>query len=349
MLTFLWGTDPHFSDVPPHSRTDDWNLTLLGKFEQMRQVAQKLHAQACLIGGDVFHIKSPSRNSHEMVRKVADLFTTFPCPMYCVPGNHDCVYGDYAHLGQQPLGVLYSTGVFKRLYDEHEATFGGPAPRVGCAPGTGFGDVIEELVPSEELPKIPKVRIVGIPFHGNEYDMERFRSIKKGDEDYLIVCAHVLASEKGGSMFENEDIVKYQDLVDLDPDLWCFGHWHEDQGIKTIGGKTFVNIGSMSRGSLSQDNLTRKPSIALIQADEKGIRATQVYLKVSPAKEVFDFHRREEEVKRESVMATFVDAIKDNLTLHSNDAPLEESVRKMDKVPQMVRERALSLLERVDD
>ena len=123
MITLVWRTDVHLSDVSPSSRKDDWASTVLGKLRQVGMVADRVRAAAVLDGGDFFHVKSPSRNTHDLVRRVADLHATYPCPVYANVGNHDCVYGDYEYLDQQPLGVLFSTGVFRRCYDEHEVVF----------------------------------------------------------------------------------------------------------------------------------------------------------------------------------------------------------------------------------
>ena len=244
-VNLVWRTDVHLSDRAPSSRTDDWADAVFDKLGQVRDLAREVNAAAISDGGDFFHIKSPTRNSHALVHRTAEHHSTYPCPVYCTPGNHDAVYGDYSFLPQQPLGVLFSTGVFKRLYDEHEAVFRR----------------------SDGL----TVRVVGIPYHGTSYDMERFTSIEKGDEDILICVAHVLASNKGGSMFEGEDIIKYADLVDTAPDVFMFGHWHKNQGVEEIGGKQFVNIGSLTRGSLSQDNLDRVPAAAVLRCTEKGV------------------------------------------------------------------------------
>src|SRR3989344_4231877 len=123
MIRLVWRTDVHMADSGPSSRTDDWTETVLGKLGQVRDVAKKWGASAIIDGGDFFHIKSPSRNSHELIQRVARHHSDYPCPVFCCPGNHDSVYGDYAFLGQQPLGVLFAAGVYKRLYDEHEAIF----------------------------------------------------------------------------------------------------------------------------------------------------------------------------------------------------------------------------------
>ena len=317
-INLVWRTDVHLSDRAPSSRTDDWADTVFDKLGQVRDLAREVNAAAILDGGDFFHIKSPTRNSHALVHRTAEHHADYPCPVYCTPGNHDSVYGDYAFLPQQPLGVLFSTGVYKRLYDEHEAVF------------THEGVT---------------VRVVGIPYHGTTYDMERFTSIVKGDEDVLICVAHVLASHRGGTMFEGEDIVKYADLVDTAPDVYMFGHWHKNQGVEEIGGKQFVNIGSLTRGSLSQDNLDRVPAAAVLRCTSDGVKVEVVPLNVRPAEDVFDVEGRERQVKRQVEMDSFVTAIRDALQPPEDGETLAEAVTGMDNVPNEIRERALAYLE----
>lgn len=316
MIRLVWRTDVHLSDRAPASRKDDWAEAVFAKLDQVKAVSRKVGAHGILDGGDFFHIKSPSRNSHDLVRRVADHHADYPCPVYCTPGNHDAVYGDYANLGQQPLGVLYSTGVFRRLYDEHEALFE--------ADGV-------------------KVRVVGVPYHGRSYDLDRFAAIKKGDEDYLVCVAHVLASEKGGTMFENEDILWYRDLAQFDPDLFLFGHWHKDQGVKEIGGKKFVNLGSLTRGSLSQDNVNRRPAIALITFKDS-IRVQVLRLRVKDAEDVFDMDARVREEARTMTVDAFVENVREAL-VESRSADVEETMQGMTDLPEVVRERALHFWE----
>ena len=320
-INLVWRTDVHLSDRAPSSRTDDWTDAVFDKLGQVRDLAREVNAAAIIDGGDFFHIKSPGRNSHALVNRTAEHHSTYPCPVYCTPGNHDSVYGDYSFLPQQPLGVLYSTGVFKRLYDEHEAVF------------RRSGGVT--------------VRVVGVPYHGTSYDMERFTSIEKGDEDILICVAHVLASHKGGTMFEGEDIIKYADLLDTAPDVYLFGHWHKNQGVETLGGKQFVNIGSLTRGTLSQDNLDRIPSAAVLRCTEKGVEVEVAPLNVRPAEEVFDVEGRERQVRRQMEMDSFVDAIRESLQPPEDGETLADVVAGMGDVPNEVKERALSYLEHV--
>lgn len=316
MITLVWRTDVHMADESPQSRTDDWTSTVLDKLGQVGAIARQQKAAAVLDGGDFFHIKSPGRNSHEVIRKVADLHKTYSCEVFANVGNHDCVYGDISFLDQQPLGVLFATGVFRRCYGQHEAVF------------TQDG---------------MKVRVVGIPYHGVRYDKGRF-DIKKGDEDYLVVMAHVLASRQGGTMFEGEDIISYDFLKDLDPDLWLFGHWHKNQGVDEIApGKWVVNTGSLTRGALNQDNLDRVPSCAVLRFTPKGMEIEEFPLAVATASEIFDLEAKDKTEARSFVMEAFVDSLKSTLK-QVKGRTLLDIIRESD-VPDKIKERALLYVE----
>lgn len=320
MITLVWRSDVHMADVPPQSRTDDWTATLLGKLSQVGDIARNVGATAVLDGGDFFHVKSPTRNSHELVRRVAAVHATYPCPVYANVGNHDLKYGALEFLLESPLAVLFEAGVFRRLYDGHEATF--------------VSDGI-------------KVRVVGIPYHGTKYDLNRFRSIVKGDEDHLVVMAHCLASPAGGTLFEAEDVVGYNTLANLDPTVWAFGHWHKDQGIKEIApGKWVANVGALSRGSLSQDDLNRTPTVVVMRFAKQAVTLEPVQLAVAPAKDVFNMAERTRTVTRQNVMDAVVDRLRGTLNMREGGSLLD-LVRGATSVPEPIRERTASYLERV--
>ena len=327
-ISLLWRTDVHLSDHTPRSRKDDWTATVLGKLAQIGELAGKLKVDGVLDGGDFFDLKSPTRNSHALIQRVLSVHRSYPCPVYGNVGNHDCVYGDYSFLPQQPLGVLYESGVFRRCYDEHEALF------------TEIGDVTEKPTPSMQ------VRVVGVPYHGTKYDLDRFTRIKKGSEDYLVVIAHVLASPTGGTLFESEDVLKYADLDAFDGDVFCFGHWHKDQGItQTPGGKTIVNVGSLTRGSLSQDDLDRVPSAVLLKFDRAEISAEKIPLVYTPSSEVFSIEARDITKMREGMIEEFVGNIKTILTAKSNHS-IRDAIRDLPNVPDEVKEQALLYVEK---
>lgn len=315
-IRLVWRTDVHLSDKAPSSRTDDWVMTVLEKLAFVGRVAEKVGASAVIDGGDFFHVKSPSKNSHQLLRRVIELHQQYPCPVYANIGNHDCVYGDLTYLHQQPLGVLFEAGIFKPLYNEHEAVF----EKDGIS-----------------------VRVVGIPYHGAEYDLDRFRVEKKG-EDYLVVAAHLYASPSGGSMYGTEDVVSYDDLLNIDADIVLFGHWHKDQDVVEKGGKTFVNIGSLTRGSLSDDEIERVPSCAVMSFVKNKYQVKKVPLPVKPAGEVFDLAGKIKKEERAVAMEEFVSTLHQEISSQSS-VDIKEQVENLKGLPDLVKEKAILYLE----
>lgn len=338
MITLVWRTDLHLADQAPQSRTDNWTETLMDKIVQVGGIAKKEGAVGVLDGGDFFNIKSPSRNSHSLVNRAVKAHREYPCPVWATIGNHDCKYGSSEFLEEGPLGVLFETGVFNRLYDQHEASF-----EEGDFVGIGGHQFVNG---SNGFKNKFRVRVVGVPYHGTQYDMDRFLSIKKGDEDFLVAVVHCLASEKGGSMFEGEDILKYSDLATLAPDVFAFGHWHKDQGVKEIApGKWVVNTGSLSRGSISQDDVNRIPKCVSLHFSPGKFEFKIHPLNVRPSSEIFDIGGRERRVARTEAMDTFVGHLKEDLTFRTEDIPLVDAIKEFKDIPENVKERAIFYVE----
>lgn len=323
MIRLLWRTDVHCSDSTPSSRTDDWAGTVLAKLGYVGDIARKYSVDAVIDGGDFWNDKTPIRTTHRIVARVAQVHRDYPCRTYANIGNHDLRLAQLSNLGESPLESLFASGVFGRLYDEHEL-------------------VLEK--------DGVKVRVVGVPYHGPRYDLDRFRSIKRGDEDWLVCVAHVLASPQGGEMFANEDILAYSDLNDLMPDVdvYCFGHWHKNQGIEQVGNKWVVNVGSLTRGSLTQDNIEREPGVVVMGfwPRSAGIPPVLEFVKIPlrPAAEVFDLNKRVREEAREMTVDAFVTSVKKELQ-SATDRPFGEIVEAMTTVPDKVKERTLEYIE----
>jgi DNA repair exonuclease SbcCD nuclease subunit len=315
-MRLIWRSDVHLADRGPKSRTDDWLDTVCDKLRQVGNIAAEEEALAVIDGGDFFHRKSPMLTSHRLIRRVAEVHRDYPCPVYATVGNHDCVWGDIEFLPQQPLGVLFATGVFRPLYGENEAMF-------------DDGRV--------------SVRVVGVPYHGTKYNLDLLRP-EKGGEDYLMVAAHVLARAARGKMFEGEDIVGYEDLQGTDVDLYSFGHWHQNQGVEEREGTWFVNVGSLTRGSLCEDDLDRVPCCAVLDFDEGGLSVREVPLDVKPASQVFDLAEAARNELHDTAIEEYVAGVRSAL-VESREETLEDIIRSMENVPPTVRERAILILE----
>lgn len=267
MISFIFRTDVHVSDKSPSSWKGDYPSEIWSNLEQVGKIADNQVVTAILDGGDFFHVKAASRNPHNLIYRTAQIHKAYPCPTFCVEGNHDIAYNNLDTLDRQPLGVLYATGVFEHLREKV------------------FTDGHHQ------------VRVVGVPYSPFR-TVGELRAIQKQPGDtHLIAIVHALAGENPPPMVEdffNEPVFRYEDLVtENGPDVFCFGHWHKDQGIVKVGRSTFVNQGALSRGALINENLIRTPKVALIKATDSGVTVESIPLSVAPAADVFDLERKE--------------------------------------------------------
>jgi hypothetical protein len=128
----------------------------------------------------------------------------------------------------------------------------------------------------------------------------------------------------------------------------CFGHWHIDQGIQTINGKHFMNLGSMTRGSLVQDNLTRIPRFGQIQIEKTQtgdliVELEAVELDVPPASEVFDLERHERLKEETRDIETFIESLL--LQGEDDSEDLLSEIQGLTNFKDEVRQAALSYLQ----
>jgi DNA repair exonuclease SbcCD nuclease subunit len=274
--------------------------------------------QAVLDGGDYFHVKAASRNSHGLIYRTMAIHKQYPCPTYCIEGNHDLAYNNLDSIERQPLGVLYESQTFHHLR--------------------------EEVFRDDGL----QVRVVGVPYDPQR-TLESLRAIQKqpGD-DYLVAIVHALAAESPPSKVEDffgEPVFRYGDLVTPNgPDAWCFGHWHKDQGIVAIGGKSFVNQGAVSRGALIHENTKRTPQVSLLEFDASGMRCKTLPLVVASAEEVFDFDKKERVESESRSIDKFVERLQEDAQFDPS-ASIEGNIGQL-SFAEEVRSMALSYLEK---
>lgn len=317
-IAFLYRTDTHVSDRSPSSWKGDYPAEIWSNLEQIGRIAKEREITAVLDGGDYFHMKQASRNSHSLIVRSAATQRAYPCPTYCVEGNHDLAYNDLGSLTRQPLGVLYETGVFLNLR--------------------------EQVFRDGDL----QVRVVGMPYNPLRTLKELLALKKQPGDDHLIAVVHALASEDPPEKVEDffgESVFKYADLIAEDgPSAFLFGHWHRDQGVVTLQGRSFVNQGAVSRGALTHENVARTPKVSLIECDKSAVTVTEIPLLVAPAEDVFDFERKEmAEAERRSI-ETFIELLQEDAS-YSSQQSIEDNIRGFD-VAAEVRDLALHYLAR---
>ena len=318
MPSFIFRTDVHASDRSPASWKGDYPSEIWSNLIQVGELARQYKAMAVLDGGDYFHVKAASRNPHSLVERTARIHADYPCPTYSIEGNHDIAYNNLDTVGKQPIGVLYATGVFRHLREEVFVE----------------GDV--------------RVRVVGVPYSPFR-TVEDLKAIQKQPGDtHLIAIVHQLAGADPPASVEDffgEPVFRYDDLLtENGPDIFCFGHWHKDQGIIEMGGKQFVNQGALSRGSLNRDNIDRTPKAALIECAQDGCKVTPLPMRVAPAEEVYDFERKERTERETVEIDQFVTKLQANASFNTEES-IESNLLALDFARE-VRDLALDYLER---
>lgn len=319
-VAFLTRTDTHLADRSPGSWKGDYPAEIWSNLEQIGQLAKAHEVAAVLDAGDYFHVKAASRNPHRLVAKTAKVHREYGCPTFCVEGNHDISHNNLSTLEDQPLGVLYETGI--------------------------FGHLREEVFRDGNL----QIRVVGVPYSPVRKLSELLAIQKQPGDTHLIALVHSLAAKNPPPSVEdfwNEPVFSYEELISRNgPDTWVFGHWHRDQGVEDIRGRQFVNVGAVSRGALVRENLERTPKVALIEVDENGLHVTQIPLQVALAADVFDLERKVTQDRERADIEQFVLKLVSDSAINA-EASIEDNIRALD-FGDDVREEALHYLELAD-
>jgi DNA repair exonuclease SbcCD nuclease subunit len=317
----ITANDIHISDNGPRSRIDDFKSAILGKISQMCMACNKLNADVAVIAGDLFNLKNPTRNSHNLNIELIRVFNQFNCPIYMIEGNHDLTANRLESIKEQPLGVLFADKTLLQLR--------------------------EEIIEKDGI----KISLIGVPYTEG-LDLETLKIPDKGDCISQICAMHLYTSLKGGMLFK-ERLYGYDELSEFSPDIFVLGHYHIDQGIhQEPNGKYFVNIGSLARGALSEEDIDHNPQIGFIKItveDNKPIYTLRsINLKVKPASEVFDLVKREQEDLEKEEMRLFVEKLASEAMEESIDSTktIDELIETMD-MAKIVRDRVLYFIQEV--
>ncbi len=250
----------------PSSCTSSYTDDMFDLLYQALDVADSYKCSAIVQLGDFFHIKTPSRNSLKLVQRAIKWARYADIPVYIVAGNHDLLNDRLASLDEgQPLGVLYSSGAAYRA--EHY-----------------FGS---------ELNK----RLFGIPWQ-QFWDAEQSvadRAVKDAlqgfhpsDSPQLIVTHAPFFPPGVNPAYEHYSTEKFSKFVNPSGKSnvqVIYGHIHDWHGEYVVNGVRFCNYGALSRGSLTESNLTRPVGVTIW--DSITGQFEFVELQAKPAEKVF--------------------------------------------------------------
>lgn len=285
-IKFITFTDVHISDINPQERRGSYRDDILHKLKQIKAVGKKLNVDFFICAGDLFNLKAPMRNSHELTSMLIELFKSFPAPVYMTEGNHDLRNDSYDEFDKQPLNVIYKSGAMIQLRNKE------------------VWDKNKEF----------SIKLRSFPFQENPILSDLPKS---SDNDFSVCVLHLYSTKDGGDLF-GQQLFSYPEIAELNDDIFVLGHYHIDQGVEKLNtyGKDqqFINVGAISRGSLSEDNINRIPKFSLVTVTpDKKAKIQVVKLKVRPAEEAFYLERKKKQKEKIERATEFVEKLKTEL------------------------------------
>jgi DNA repair exonuclease SbcCD nuclease subunit len=300
-LTFI--TDIHLADRAPGRRRDQYRETILGKLEYASELTNKVKG-ACICGGDVFHRKSPSQNSHALVESTIKIFKSFPeeC-VYGVVGNHDFSQDNIETLPNQPLGVLIASNVYK--------------------------SITQPVVFSNKDSSV-EVVVTGFDYKDTESTLEALKLMKKELRDpfykgtYKVCVIHQVGRPGADGDFFGEKTIGYNTLSGYGFDLVLWGHDHSYVEPKTIDGTLHLHYGSLSRASLSLDEVDRDIIIPVVSFSTDGMKVIEKQVPTIPLEACFSVSDSGiKKINKSDEMVSFLDYLEEQVSEVESDDPLE--------------------------
>lgn len=193
-----------------------------------------------------------------------------PCPVHVVPGNHDLLNDRLESLEEgQPLGVLFSAGIVSRAegYLRQPRGLNNFIPVYGV-PWQQFWDA-DHSVADQAVKKA-------------------LASFVPSDTPQLIVTHAPFFPEGNNPAYEHYSVDKFSRYVNPSGKSnvqIIYGHIHDYHGEYIVNGVRFANYGALSRGSLTESNLTRTVGVTIW--DSVTGRFEFIALQAKPAEQVF--------------------------------------------------------------
>lgn len=336
--------DIHVSDRAPASATHEYTDDIIAMLKWVADYANEIDADAVVWAGDVFHHKSPGRNSHELVLKMIDVVKYHQVPLWCVTGNHDISNGivDSVH-EKQPLGVLYAAGLQELVGWHHSLPlFGVPWRETWTEPG----DAWKALAGWRCDDGVTTRASLGL------IDLSR-----------ALAVTHAPIYPPGEAEKQLFDLVPLRGTGGLSEAMGnrgflYYGHIHEDHGIFEVEGVTYANMGAISRGSLHEYNLERKikvavwedpyvPGLVYPEGERPSPTFTEVDVPHKPASEAFRLAEVMEEREDKMSLESFLSEVGQRTLDIVGTGSVIEHIRTRQDVPEGVRNRAIQLIEEV--
>lgn len=280
-VKFVTILDLHLSPVTPSSRKDDFYLSTVDSFRQAIKFGVKVGAVGLILAGDIFHLKTGSRNPQWFMRAAILLMKEAQDAgllVLAVAGNHDLTFGSLVSLETQPIGVLAAADAI-HLLDDKSVVF----------EMDGF-----------------TVRVAGSSYcHAQASPV---RDLKKGGATFLVGVGHFWFGPETGEFF-GEPVYGPDYFPVSEVDAFVIGHHHADQGIPVVSGRTYFSHGSINRVGAHAGDLTRRPAVGLMEITKEGVTGKIARLKVPDAADIFDIDKQKALVEERKELDEFMNLI----------------------------------------
>jgi DNA repair exonuclease SbcCD nuclease subunit len=262
---FAYSTDWHLTDTPPGRRTGNYVEEILAKVEFVGNLAHQIGG-VHLCGGDVFHVKSPDSrsNSFSLERRISLAMQISPLhKVFGAIGNHDIFQDLMSSLPKQPLGSLIASGVYHDLSAQH--------------------------IIFENKSGSVRVLVEAFPYADDEVTLATVLAAPPRPEGvtHRIAIMHQYGHTGGAGLMFGHRTIGYNELADVDYDVMLWGHDHSREKTVQVGNVLHVRLGSLSRASLSGDEINRPVSAALLVFDEERVRFQEKEIPVKPLELAF--------------------------------------------------------------
>lgn len=272
--------DVHLADKPPSVRTETYAQDILDKLAWLSVEAYNRGCDFILQLGDIFHIKSPFRNSHWLVQSAHEALYRGGLPVVLIAGNHDLMHDRLESIPSQPLGALSKMEGMTLLEGWHDTY-----PVFGIPYLADWSTLQERL-------DIYNITLGNVP-------------TLYGDVIPLVATHAPLFPPGEAPIYDSIDPADWAKLQTKGS--VSYGHIHDPHGTYVVGNVQFANFGAISRGSLHAETLKRKPQAAIYDFATGQYEVLGVPHK--PAEEVFRLEEHGQKVAKEKNLAAFLEGI----------------------------------------
>lgn len=309
--------DPHLSAHNPAAWKDSasYEEHTEAVLAQIWRLADKVDADAILVAGDLLHLRPVSRNPLSFLIRSARRLRAAGRPVLAIAGNHDLTRGSIENgLGEPFAAVMEMSGL--HLLDGDPVGF--EMPWTALEPFTvGVCGASFDHARADSFLALPAV--------GNR----------------TVALGHFAFGDKSGEFF-GEPVYGPDSLGAGHFDVAVVGHHHYDQGIREVGGKTYVAVGSTSWTSIHDADAGRRPAASMIEVTREGdVTATVLRPSVPDFADLVDVDGHREAVEEAKGVGEFLS----QLAAASWDAGDPEKILDSLGADAEVRERAREYLE----